>query len=77
MPLGDFEITALSDGAYSTAANNINSPAISPVNGFLVDTHDKLVLIDTGAKSQTWEPAGEGTSPAGLSGWRLIPSKPL
>ena len=39
MRVGDFEITALSDGA----------PAATPVNGYLVNTGKNLLLIDTGA----------------------------
>jgi glyoxylase-like metal-dependent hydrolase (beta-lactamase superfamily II) len=39
MRVGDFEITALSDGA----------PAASPVNGYLINTGRNLLLIDTGA----------------------------
>jgi glyoxylase-like metal-dependent hydrolase (beta-lactamase superfamily II) len=40
MRVGDFEITALSDGAH---------PAAAPVNGYLVNTGKNLLLIDTGA----------------------------
>ncbi len=39
MRIGDFEITALSDGA----------PAAAPVSGYLVNTGKNLLLIDTGA----------------------------
>jgi glyoxylase-like metal-dependent hydrolase (beta-lactamase superfamily II) len=67
MMLGDFEITALSDGTVSlpvdkmltntTAASviaalrraNLSTPVETSVNGYLVNTGSKLVLIDTGA----------------------------
>lgn len=67
MMLGDFEITALSDGTASlpveklltrtTAAkvkkalarSYLKDPVETSVNGFLVNTGSKLVLIDTGA----------------------------
>lgn len=67
MMLGDFEITALSDGTASlpveklltrtTAAkvkkalarSYLKDPVEISVNGFLVNTGSKLVLIDTGA----------------------------
>ncbi len=65
--LGDFEVTALSDGTVAlpvdqlltdtTAAKTkkalarsfLNSPLETSVNGYLVNTGAKLVLIDTGA----------------------------
>lgn len=67
MMLGDFEITALSDGTAglpveklltrTTAAkvkkalarSYLKDPVETSVNGFLVNTGSKLVLIDTGA----------------------------
>lgn len=64
--LGDFEITALSDGTVDLPVNTLlktapakvdkalarsflKSPLETSVNGFLVNTGSKLVLIDTGA----------------------------
>ena len=67
MMLGDFEVTALSDGTVelpvnklltrineadvdkALAAQGLKSPLETSVNAFLVNTGDKLVLIDTGA----------------------------
>ncbi len=67
MMLGDFEVTALSDGTVSLpvdklltnttpakvrkalARSSLTSPLETSVNGYLVNTGSKLVLIDTGA----------------------------
>ena len=67
MMLGDFEITALSDGTVNlpvdklltnTTPSKVNtalaksfltSPLETSVNGYLINTGTKLVLIDTGA----------------------------
>ena len=67
MMLGDFEITALSDGTVNLPINQImtrttsakvdkalaksflKSPVETSVNGYLINTGTKLVLIDTGA----------------------------
>jgi glyoxylase-like metal-dependent hydrolase (beta-lactamase superfamily II) len=67
MMLGDFEITALSDGTAALPMTQLltnikpaaatkalarfylSDPVETSVNGFLVNTGDKLVLIDTGA----------------------------
>jgi glyoxylase-like metal-dependent hydrolase (beta-lactamase superfamily II) len=65
--LGDFEITALSDGTFAMdvgkllknipphqldaalARSFLKDPIETSVNGFLINTGSKLVLIDTGA----------------------------
>ncbi len=65
--LGDFEITALSDGTAALpvdklltnidpealkkalARNHLTNPVETSVNGFLINTGGKLVLIDAGA----------------------------
>jgi glyoxylase-like metal-dependent hydrolase (beta-lactamase superfamily II) len=67
MMLGDFEITALSDGVVALpmdkmltnttpekvnktlAKNYLKSPLETSVNTFLINTGDKLILVDTGA----------------------------
>jgi glyoxylase-like metal-dependent hydrolase (beta-lactamase superfamily II) len=67
MMLGDFEVTALSDGTVdlevtklltnttpakvknALARSFLKDPVETSVNGFLINTGDKLVLIDTGA----------------------------
>jgi len=67
MMLGDFEVTALSDGTVNLPINKImtrttpakvdkalaksflKSPVETSVNGYLINTGTKLVLIDTGA----------------------------
>lgn len=66
MPLGDFEVTALSDGTVALpwhqivkappakvqallAQQYLKSPYETSVNGYLVNTGSKLVLIDAGA----------------------------
>ncbi|HET7765015.1 MAG TPA: MBL fold metallo-hydrolase [Burkholderiales bacterium] len=67
MMLGDFEVTALSDGTADLTVSKLltrttpakvaaalkrvylEDPVQTSVNGFLVNTGDKLVLIDTGA----------------------------
>ncbi|MGN6525174.1 MAG: MBL fold metallo-hydrolase [Burkholderiaceae bacterium] len=65
MPLGDFEVTALSDGFFDLPVDKIlkqpaartdaalaraflKLPLETSVNGFLVNTGSRLVLIDTG-----------------------------
>jgi glyoxylase-like metal-dependent hydrolase (beta-lactamase superfamily II) len=67
MMLGDFEITALSDGSVALPVdklltnikpaaikkaldkNRLASPLETSVNGYLINTGAKLVLVDTGA----------------------------
>ena len=67
MMLGDFEVTALSDGTVmlpvnqllsnttkarvdrALARSGLSSPLETSVNGYLINTGDKLVLIDAGA----------------------------
>ncbi len=66
MPLGDFEVTALSDGTVALpwdkllkapaartqaalAKQYLKSPVETSVNGYLINTGSKLVLIDAGA----------------------------
>ncbi|HEY8069888.1 MAG TPA: MBL fold metallo-hydrolase [Burkholderiales bacterium] len=67
MMLGDFEITALSDGTVglpvdklltnttpakvkaALARASLSAPVETSVNGFLVNTGSKLILVDTGA----------------------------
>jgi glyoxylase-like metal-dependent hydrolase (beta-lactamase superfamily II) len=67
MMLGDFEVTAISDGTVTLPVDKLlgnttpakvekalaraylKSPVETSVNGFLINTGSKLVLIDTGA----------------------------
>ncbi|WP_207389295.1 MBL fold metallo-hydrolase [Marinobacter halodurans] len=67
--LGDFEITALSDGTVQLPVDKLllntsedhvrevlhehflSAPLETSVNGYLINTGDKLVLVDTGAGS--------------------------
>jgi glyoxylase-like metal-dependent hydrolase (beta-lactamase superfamily II) len=67
MMLGDFEITALSDGTVALPVNQLltnttksrvdralaraglSSPLDTSVNGYLINTGEKLVLVDAGA----------------------------
>ena len=67
MMLGDFEVTALSDGTVKLPVDNLlsnttpakvgqalsraglSAPLETSVNGYLINTGDKLVLVDTGA----------------------------
>lgn len=65
--LGDFEVTAISDGTFSLDADKLltnitpekikstlakqhmTSPVEGSVNGYLINTGSKLILVDTGA----------------------------
>lgn len=67
MMLGDFEVTALSDGTVALPVDKLltnttpgkidaalgksflKAPVETSVNGYLINTGDKLVLVDTGA----------------------------
>ena len=67
MMLGEFEVTALSDGSVALpvdqiltgttpkhvtqalARNDLKAPVETSVNGYLINTGAKLVLVDTGA----------------------------
>jgi glyoxylase-like metal-dependent hydrolase (beta-lactamase superfamily II) len=67
MMLGDFEVTALSDGTVALpvdelltnttkarvdralARSGLSSPLETSVNGYLINTGDRLVLVDAGA----------------------------
>lgn len=67
MMLGDFEVTALSDGTVmlpvdklltnttptrvgrALSRSGLSSPLETSVNGYLINTGDKLVLVDAGA----------------------------
>ena len=67
MMLGDFEITALSDGTVNLpvkdlltnttpaavdkalAKSHLKNPLETSVNGYLINTGEKLILVDTGA----------------------------
>jgi glyoxylase-like metal-dependent hydrolase (beta-lactamase superfamily II) len=67
MMLGDFEITALSDGTVNLpvrdlltnispkaieralASSYLKNPLETSVNGYLINTGEKLILVDTGA----------------------------
>lgn len=85
--LGDFEVTALSDGAVplpvdklllNTSADHVkevlahnflSAPLPTSVNGYLVNTGSKLVLVDTGAGSLFGPTLGKLTENLEASGY--------
>jgi glyoxylase-like metal-dependent hydrolase (beta-lactamase superfamily II) len=88
MMLGDFEITALSDGTFSLKVSEVIT-GIAPkdldaalarsflsdtielsVNGFLINTGSKLVLIDTGAGVYFGPTTGKLLASLKASGYR-------
>jgi glyoxylase-like metal-dependent hydrolase (beta-lactamase superfamily II) len=88
MMLGDFEVTALSDGTFSMEANKIlthispqqldaaltrsflKEPIETSVNGFLINTGSKLVLIDTGSGTLFEPTVGKLLANLKASGYR-------
>src|SRR5271154_6088961 len=88
MMLGDFEVTALSDGLFpmkpsemltkvtpkqldaGLASAFLKEPVDTSVNGFLINTGSKLVLIDTGAGILFGPSVGKLLSNLKASGYR-------
>jgi glyoxylase-like metal-dependent hydrolase (beta-lactamase superfamily II) len=88
MMLGDFEVTALSDGTFTMKASELlthvtpkeleddlnrsflSDSIESSVNGFLINTGTKLVLIDTGAGSSFVPTVGKLVANLKASGYR-------
>jgi glyoxylase-like metal-dependent hydrolase (beta-lactamase superfamily II) len=88
MMLGDFEITAISDGSVALpvdklltnttpakvskalAREHLKSPLDTSVNGYLVNTGDKLVLIDTGAGKLFGPTLGKFTASLRAAGYQ-------
>ena len=88
LALGDFEITALSDGTVALpvdqlltntrpgqvdealAKNYLKAPVETSVNGYLVNTGTKLVLIDTGAAGLFGPTLGKLVANLKASGYR-------
>jgi glyoxylase-like metal-dependent hydrolase (beta-lactamase superfamily II) len=88
MMLGDFEVTALSDGTVNLPINQImtrttparvdqalarsflKSPVETSVNGYLINTGTKLVLIDTGAAGLFGPTLGKLLANLKASGYR-------
>jgi glyoxylase-like metal-dependent hydrolase (beta-lactamase superfamily II) len=86
--LGDFEVTALSDGSVGLpvdklltnvkpaelkkglAWNYLGIPTETSVNGFLINTGDKLVLIDTGAAGLFGPTLGKLTASLKAAGYQ-------
>jgi glyoxylase-like metal-dependent hydrolase (beta-lactamase superfamily II) len=88
MTLGDFEVTALSDGVFpmevskmltnvpakqlnaALAGSFLKEPLDTSVNGFLINTGAKLVLIDTGAGTNFGPTTGKLLSNLKASGYK-------
>jgi glyoxylase-like metal-dependent hydrolase (beta-lactamase superfamily II) len=88
MMLGDFEVTALSDGTFladlgkiltnitpkeldaALARSLLKDPVETSVNGFLINTGPKLVLVDTGAGTLFGPTLGKLLSNLEASGYR-------
>lgn len=86
--LGEFEVTALSDGTFQMDAGKLltnitpeqldaglarsflRNPVETSVNGFLVNTGSKLVLVDTGAGALFGPTLGKLLSNLEASGYR-------
>ncbi|HEY9101962.1 MBL fold metallo-hydrolase [Chitinimonas sp.] len=87
MPLGDFEVTALSDGTVQLPVDKLlinttqskiqkalayyylKTPLMTSVNGYLINTGSKLVLIDSGAGSLFGPTLGKLVSSLKASGY--------
>jgi glyoxylase-like metal-dependent hydrolase (beta-lactamase superfamily II) len=88
MMLGDFEVTALSDGTFGMPPHELlvnvdakeidedvsrsflTDPIEASVNGFLVNTGTKLVLIDTGSGSFNGPTVGKLVANLKAAGYR-------
>jgi glyoxylase-like metal-dependent hydrolase (beta-lactamase superfamily II) len=88
MMLGDFEVTALNDGAFpmdlvklisnitpkqldeDLSRSFLTNPVEASVNGFLINTGTKLVLIDTGAGIFFGPTVGKLVNNLAASGYR-------
>src|ERR1700687_3512989 len=86
--LGEFEVTALSDGTFQMDAGKVltnitpkqlhaalarsflKDPVETSVNGFLINTGSKLVLVDTGAGTLFVPTLGKLLSNLKASGYR-------
>jgi glyoxylase-like metal-dependent hydrolase (beta-lactamase superfamily II) len=86
--LGEFEVTALSDGTFfpdlgkiltnitpkeldaALARTFLKDPVETSVNGFLINTGSKLVLVDTGAGTLVGPTLGKLLSNLKASGYR-------
>ena len=86
--LGEYEVTALSDGTFSMdggklltnvapkeldaglARSFLKNPVETSVNGFLINTGSKLVLVDTGAGALFGPTLGKLLSNLKASGYR-------
>src|ERR1700686_3560912 len=86
--LGEFEVTALSDGTFqmdsgkiltnvtpkeldaALARSFLKDPVETSVNGFLINTGSKLVLVDTGTGTLFGPTLGKLSSNLKASGYR-------